>query len=313
MKSKRLLLSLLSACLVATSPTLTPAVYSAPTRFQGDEQVNIDVYRIASPSVVTLQVGRAIGSGSIVSPEGLVLTNEHVVRGARNGRVTVLTAQEKRYVGQVIAVDRRNDLALVRLQTSDRFPAMRLATQTGIQVGQQVYAIGSPYGLSGTLTTGILSRVSPNGDLQTDAALNPGNSGGPLLNSRGELIGINKAILSPNRQGNTGIGFATSAIIARQFIETNRSRNPDAIATTPRPSNSRLGVVLNTNTLIIEGIERGSLAERVGLRRGDRLLAINGRQLYNAQELQAFLSSQPDSAVLTVARNRRVGNIQVRF
>lgn len=309
---QRLLLFAVSACLLSPVSIVTNPADAAPPSFQGDERTSIDVYRAASPAVVTIAVGRGVGSGTIVSADGLVLTNEHVVRGARNGRVAVLAANEKRYEGQVLAVDRRNDLALIRLNTTDRLPTVRLADRAGIQVGQQVFAIGSPYGLSGTLTTGILSRVAQNGDLQTDAALNPGNSGGPLLNSRGELIGVNKAILSPGRSGgNVGIGFATSAIVARDFIQNNRNRTPASVAAVP--SNTRLGVVLDSRTLVIQGIEQGSLADRVGLRPGDRLLAINGQRLYSAEELQEFLSMRPDSAVLTVARNRRVGNVRVYF
>jgi serine protease Do len=316
MLPKRLFVSILSTCFLSIAPVAINPAHSAPTQFQGDERTSIDVYQKVSPAVVTIAVGRSFGSGTIVSADGLVLTNEHVIRGARNGLVAVLAANEKRYEGRVIAVDRRNDLALVRLNTRDRLPTVRLANREGIRVGQQVYAIGSPYGLSGTLTTGILSRIAPNGDLQTDAALNPGNSGGPLLNSSGELIGVNKAILSPGRQGgNVGIGFATSATIARDFIETNRNRNPGTIATSPAPvpANTRLGVVLDARTLTIQGIERGSLADRAGLRPGDRLLAINGQRLYRATDLQAFLATRPDAAVLTVARNRRIGNVRVYF
>jgi S1-C subfamily serine protease len=262
--------------------------------------------------VVTISTGRGSGSGSIVSPEGLILTNEHVIRGTRGGRVSVSTSSGKRYTGQVIAADRRNDLALVRLNTTDRFPTVRLSAPQNIQVGQRVFAIGSPFGLSGTLTTGILSRVSPNGDLQTDAALNPGNSGGPLLNSRGELIGVNKAILSPGGRGNTGIGFATSVVIARDFIEQNRNRsNPSTTAVAP--STPRLGVTLDARTLVILGVQPRSLAASLGLRPGDQLLAINGRRLRGLQDLQAFLDASPSSAILTVGRNRRLSNVRVNF
>lgn len=214
------------------------------------------------------------------------------------------------------ATDPRNDLALVRLNTSDRFPTIRLANTGTIQVGARVFAIGSPFGLSGTLTTGILSRISPTGDLQTDAALNPGNSGGPLLNSRGELIGINKAILSPGGGGNTGIGFATSVTVAKEFIEQNRNRsalNPGTTALTPSPSTPLLGVTLDARTLLILGVQPGSLAANLGLRPGDRLIAIDGRRLRGIQDLQAFLASRPRTAIFTVARNRRLANVQVNF
>lgn len=313
MKSQRLLVCALSLALMHTPHAFSAPVPSTLAQFRTEEQTSINVYEIANPAVVSITTGYSGGSGSIISPEGLVLTNEHVIRGARNGVVNVRTASGNTYRGQVIASDRRNDLALVQLQTQDRLPTLRLADADGIRVGQQVYAIGSPYGLSGTFTTGILSRIAENGDLQTDASLNPGNSGGPLLNSRGELIGVNKAILSPNRVSNTGIGFATSALVAKNFITQARTRtsNPP-IANQSLPPAPRLGIVLDSG-LTIRQVQRGSLAANIGLRPGDRLLGVNGRRLRSATELQAFLDQRPSSAILTVGRNRRLANVRVNF
>ena len=314
MRAERLLLCAASLCLLNT-----PALSSVPAptilaQAQGDEQTSIDVYRLASPAVVTLSTGSGSGSGSIVSSEGLVLTNYHVIRSASGGRVSVSTTTGKRYIGQVIAIDRNNDLALVRLNTTDRLPTVQLSNSESIQVGQRVFAIGSPFGLSGTLTTGILSRIGRNGDLQTDAALNPGNSGGPLLNSRGELIGVNKAILSPGGGGNIGIGFATSIVVAKDFIAQNRnSSTPSTAAVAPSSSSALLGVTVDAQTLVVVGVQPGSIAANLGLRRGDQLLAINGRRLRGLQDLQSFLESRPSSAVLTVARNRRLANVRVDF
>lgn len=295
----RLLLALWLVC------TALP-VLAAPTRFDTEEQSSINVYKTASPAVVTVLNQRGSGAGSFVRADGLILTNEHVVRGSRT--VTIQTSQGKRYRAQVLGVDQRNDLALVQINSQERFPTVPLADSSGIQVGQQVYAIGNPFGLSGTFTRGILSRIAPNGDLQTDAALNPGNSGGPLLNSRGELIGVNKAILSPGGQGNIGIGFATNATIAQRFIEqgTAMVRNPTAAP-------PRLGVTLQTASLVIEAVQPGSLAEELGLQPGDRLLAINGQPLEDVQKLRIFLDSRPASAVFTVARGRQVGKVRVNF
>lgn len=321
MRLDRLLLSAASLCL------LTPALSSIaappnpvtsdvmPQRFlvaQSDEQTSISVYQKASPAVVTISVGSSSGSGSIVSSEGLVLTNNHVIRSARGGVVSVQTTKGDRYTGQVIATDPQNDLALIRLNTSARFPTIPLSSAETIQVGQRVFAIGSPFGLSGTLTTGILSRIGRNGDLQTDAALNPGNSGGPLLNSRSELIGVNKAILS-NGGGNVGIGFATSAVVAKDFIQQNRNRTTPMTTAATATATRSLGVTLDARTLVILGVQPGSVAADIGLRRGDQLIGINGRRLRSVGDLQAFLASRPSTAVFTVVRNRRFANVKVNF
>ncbi len=323
---KYLLLSTVAAGLAMASPVLSVAVPSQLAQFSGEEQTRIDIYRQASPAVVTIQAGRGSGSGSIVRTDGLVLTNEHVVSGARGGQVEVRTAQGTRYRGRVIATDRRNDLALIRLETSDRLPTIPLGDRHSIQVGQQVYAIGSPFGLSGTITTGILSRIDrETGDLQTDAALNPGNSGGPLLNSRGQLIGVNKAILS--RDGtNSGIGFATNVVIAQEFIlaQGNRPTAPwpdDSVARRdPRPlpgdrsldSRPRLGVTVDERLVVLD-VERGSVAAEIGFRPGDRLLAINHNRLRSINDLIGFLETRPQSMLLTVRRNRRIAEVLVEF
>lgn len=313
MRPEPLLLSAVSIFLLHTPVFASSVVPTVLAQARNDEQVTIDVYRVASPAVVTISSGTGSGSGSIVSPEGLVLTNNHVIRNARGGVVSVSTNAGKRYTGQVIATDAANDLALVRLNTSERFPTILISNPQNIQVGQRVFAIGSPFGLSGTLTTGILSRIGRNSDLQTDAALNPGNSGGPLLNSRGELIGVNKAILSTGG-GNSGIGFATSVVVAKDFIAQNRNRtSPSSTASRLSPSSPSFGVTLDARTLVVLGVQSGSVAAEIGLRPGDQLIGINGRRLRGIEDLQDFLETRPSSAILTVARNRRVANVRVNF
>ncbi|WP_254173202.1 S1C family serine protease [Planktothrix pseudagardhii] len=290
--------------LVQNRPTIPESTIASDS-----EQVGIQVYQRALPAFVTINAGSSSGSGTIVRADGLVLTNEHVVRGAGRGIVIVVTNNSDRYRGRVLATDVANDLALIQLKTNNRFPVVPLADASGIQVGQRVYAIGSPFGLSGTLTTGILSRIGRNGDLQTDANLNPGNSGGPLLNSQGQLIGVNKAILSPDGRSNSGIGFATSAPIARQFIQQVIS----AVSLPQSGSSPRLGVNIDRETLVIESVEPGSVAARAGLRRGDRLVAVNGRRLREIDQLLRFLNSRPTPAVLTVDRNRQLGEVRINF
>ncbi|MEA5471736.1 S1C family serine protease [Spirulina sp. 06S082] len=328
-------IALVLASLLATAPVVMGAPLSfVPEKFNDNEQVRIDVYQKASPAVVTITVGRTAGSGSIIDANGLVLTNAHVVENAPRGRVVVINSEGKEYAGQAIALDRPKDLALVKILSGDRFPTLQLADSHSIRVGQEVYAIGSPFGLSGTFTTGILSRIAADGDLQTDAAINQGNSGGPLLNSRGELIGVNKAILSPDRRGgNVGIGFATNAAAVREFISRSRDRiasasdiarrDPPATVTrqpqqqrspnnAPNNNNIRLGVSLTPNLLIV-GIERNSLAARSGLKPGDRIVAIGRRRIRNIQQFVSFLRTRPNSASLMILRDRRLGLVEIDF
>lgn len=283
--------------------TLSVALPPRTFAFTSDEQITINVYKAALPAVVTIRGIGTTGSGSFISADGLILTNEHVV--GRLSQVEVRTQDGRRFIGDVIATDRRNDLALLRVRSNEKFPFLRLAEASGIQVGQRVFAIGAPFGLAGTLTTGILSRIAPNGDLQTDAAINPGNSGGPLLNSRGELIGVNKAIMGNGQ----GIGFATSALTARNFLNqvANRPTTP------PEKSGRRWGITIDAQTFTIQAINPSSLASRIGLRPGDKILAVNNQPLRDVQELIEVLEQNPKVIVLTIARDRRIRMIGVEI
>lgn len=337
MKPRAIALSLISAILV-TIPSFSKvtAVSAAPKDFDSEEKITMEVYRSSNPAVVTIRTATSTGSGSIISSEGLVITNEHVIRDAKNGSVRIINNEGKTYNGQVLTVDRKNDLALVRIASSDRFPSLPFADRESILVGQKVFAIGSPFGLSGTLTTGILSRVAQNGDLQTDARLNPGNSGGPLLNSRGEIIGVNKAILSPDGRSNTGIGFAISAPIAKEFITRSAAiTQPKAVASLPNlqtktsptiapqiaapdtttriTERHQLGIILNPVNLTVYEVRPNSLASRMGLQRGDRLVGLNGTPLSNPKQIVDYLAQRPSVALLTVARNTGLTNYQIKF
>ncbi len=191
------------------------AVYAQGT----DEATNIRVYQQASPAVVAIDGGSSTGSGSIITPEGLVLTNAHVVSGA--SQVTIQLADGREFLGQVVGYANENlDLAAVQIDGGDTtFPTISLAEPLA-QVGQQAFAIGNPFGLQGTFTVGIVSRIdTERGLIQTDAAINPGNSGGPLLNRNGELIGVNTSIFTTgDSAGSIGIGFAIATPQITPFI-----------------------------------------------------------------------------------------------
>lgn len=311
-----------------------------------------EVCRAMKPAVVTLYAGREIGSGSIVTPEGVVLTSYHVIKRAQEGQIRVKTSMGERYRGQVIAIDHGNDLALLQFNPANPLPTVRLARPEAVQAGEPVCAIGSPYGRAGTLTQGTLTSVLSNGDLQSLLRLHPGDSGGPLLNAQGELIGVNRAIWQSSRGENTGISFATSLSAAQTFIQQNiaspgralpdRSigvaQPPPDTETTPSiprpeaglvpvaplppdldaepPSSSsgrRLGLVVDAETLVVEIVKPGSPAERAGLSVGDRLLAVNGTALKTVDELLEVLNQNPGSAVLTIDRQQQQQEIRVSF
>lgn len=175
------------------------------------------LHRSVNPAVVTIVAnGKVIGSGCIISPDGLVLTNKHLVD--RSLDVTTKTAAGKTYSGQVVNLNLQHDLALVQLKNAAQLPTVRLANQVTLKVGDPVYAIGSPDGKVGTFTTGTFRGITPHGSLHTSPGLlKIGSSGGPLLNAAGEMIGINKGILEDKS------GLATSATAIKQLVDRHQA------------------------------------------------------------------------------------------
>ncbi len=219
---------------------LAPEIPTSPMAAQAqnqEERTNIRVYEIASPAVVSIETANTSGSGSIITPDGLVLTNAHVVEGSNT--VTVILADGRRLRGDVIGFAQSGlDLAMIRLRGAQNLPTVRFAPPNSVQVGQRAFAIGNPFGqFQGTFTTGIVSRLdAEKGLIQTDAAINPGNSGGPLLNSQGELIGVNTAIFTRGAgAGNIGIGFAISIEQVQPFIVAVRENRAASSSQLRRP------------------------------------------------------------------------------
>ena len=176
------------------------------------EQIAQDIFERTNPAVVTVYCGQEIGSGSMVSPNGLVLTAKHVVWG--NSEIKIKTADGKTYTGWLRNIDPQNDLALVQLETKDNFPVITQAKTVTLKAGEKVHAIGSPKGKAGTFTSGTYLGTNAHGSLKTSKGLlEPGNSGGPLLNQKGEMVGVNKGLLPD------GSGLSTSLTIARQLID----------------------------------------------------------------------------------------------
>jgi S1-C subfamily serine protease len=249
MKSRSIALAL--SAIFGTTVGVMPvyALFPVTEKIRGDaiaqspnsesyEETNIRVYEKASPAVVSIDSNKTNGSGTIISSDGMILTNGHVVAG--NSTVTVIFADGKKLPGQVIGFgDEGLDLAVVKVQGMNNLPTLPLARPGSIKVGQRAFAIGNPFGrFQNTFTVGIVSRIDrQRGLIQTDAAINPGNSGGPLLNSAGELIGINTSIFTRIQGGgNTGISFAIPIDKIPGFIASVREGRASRVVRSRRSS-----------------------------------------------------------------------------
>ena len=192
--------------------------------YDRDELININVYQKITPAIVTIDAqldeGLSSGTGCIITPGGVILTSSHVISNSKDIDVTLYSG--KMFKAKIISIlGKNNDLALLKIKAREPLTTINLGDSEQIKVGQKVLAIGNPFGFSGTLTQGIVSRIDyAKNKIQTDAAINPGNSGGPLLNSSGEVIGISQSIYNPdNNKSNIGIGFAVPVNSAKEFIE----------------------------------------------------------------------------------------------
>ena len=193
--------------------------------YEPDEEINITVYERINPAIVAIDAqtsdGISAGTGCIVSSDGLILTGSHVVDDSKSIEVTMSNGQV--YKAELISkMGKNKDLALIKISPKTKLQTIKFGDSQDIKVGQKVLAIVNPFGFYGTLTQGIVSRIDyTKNKIQTDAAINPGCSGGPLLNSSGEVIGINQSIYNPdNNISNIGIGFAIPINDAKKFIET---------------------------------------------------------------------------------------------
>ena len=191
--------------------------------FEADEKINMNVYERINPAIVSIDAqlsdGVSAGTGCVVSKDGLILTGAHVIDDSKDIDVTTYNGQI--YKAKLLARMNR-DLALLKIEPKTPLETVQFGNSENIRVGQKVLAIGNPFGFTGTLTQGIVSRIDYNKNrIQTDAAINPGCSGGPLLNSSGEVIGINQSIYNPDHNiSNIGIGFAIPINDAKKFISS---------------------------------------------------------------------------------------------
>ncbi len=329
------------------APLELTEAHAAPS-YDAEEQNNISVYKKVLPSVVNITSTTLVfnffygtvpqqgqGSGFILDKAGHILTNFHVIADANRG-IEVQLYNKRRYAARVVGTDKDHDLALLQIDAPNLQP-VTLADSSQLNVGQKVYAIGNPFGLSGTMTIGIISSIRSihNADggpiedaIQTDAAINPGNSGGPLLNSNGEVIGINTMIASNGADQSSGIGFAipinTAKAVLADLLRYGRVKRPslgiDDYAIGPDLA-SQMGLAADYGVLI-QRVLPGGAAERAGLRGGnerayvgntpimlggDLIVAIDGHEVTDSQDISAIMDKHQagDTVTVTVLRGRR--------
>jgi len=325
-----------SGPLVATAhPDLSPAASSAP--LTSEEQVNIRIYKQASPAVANI-ITRTVeydfffnavpvegaGSGFVIDPKGYILTNYHVVADAE--KIEVLLGDQRaqtRYAAKFIGADQRNDVALLKIDPKGaHLAALPLGDSSALQVGQKVLAIGNPFGFQSTLTTGVVSalgRTVQTGQntfiedaIQTDASINRGNSGGPLLDTRGQVIGINSAIYSPTGTA-AGVGFAIpinlAKRIANDLITEGRVRRA-ALGLEGTPLFEDLANYLKfpvKQGLLIERVDASGPAARAGLRGGTEPVTDGLRRYMTGGDLIVSADGKPvvSQLDLNLALNRK--------
>ncbi len=256
-----------------------------------------------------------LGSGVIVSPEGYILTNNHVVEGAQEIEVTL--SDSRRTTAKVIGTDPDTDLAVLRI-TLDRLPVIAMGNSDTVQVGDKALAIGNPFGVGQTVTGGIISALGRNqlgintfeNFIQTDAAINPGNSGGALVDVNGSLLGINTAIYSRSG-GNMGIGFAIPVNTARQVLEglvRDGQVTRGWIGVEPIELNADLAEtfgIKQTEGVIITGVLQNGPAFKAGLKPGDVLLAVGEKDVHNVSELLTLIAAQTPGTAVKMRIKRR--------
>jgi serine protease Do len=269
---------------------------------------------------------QSLGSGVIVSPEGYILTNNHVVDGATDVKVTLSDKRELK--AKIVGTDPKTDIAVLKLEGSN-FPAITLGDSSKVQVGDYALAIGDPFGVGQTVTMGIVSAKG-RGNLgiedyedfiQTDAPINPGNSGGALVNDRGELVGINTAILSHGSGGNEGIGFAIPVNLARnvmgQILDHGKvTRGYLGVVIQPiTPAMAKQLGLSNVQGALVGDVSGKGPAQAAGVQRGDVILSINGNMVNDSNELRNTVSMmQPGETVkLGISRNGSTNDLDVKL
>jgi serine protease Do len=264
----------------------------------------------------------SMGSGFLIDGNGTVVTNNHVVENARE--IAARTQTGKTYRARLIGRDAKTDLAVLRLDATERFASVPWGDSDRIEVGDWILAVGNPFGLGGTVTAGIVSargrdlQAGPFDDfLQIDAPINTGNSGGPTFNLDGEVIGVNTAIYSPSG-GSVGIGFAIPSNLARGVIEellrsgrVERGWIGVNIQDLTPQTASRLGLNPALDGVVVAAVEAGSPAARGGLRQGDVIVAVNGRRIDQVRDVPRAIAAYRPGSRITLTLLRRGGEVEI--
>jgi S1-C subfamily serine protease len=335
----------------AASGTAEPRAVSPRRALLPDERQTIEIFESASPSVVyittvehvrdffsrnVMRVPRGTGSGFVWDAQGHVVTNFHVIQGAQEALVTL--ADQRSYPASLVGASPEHDIAVLKIDVpNDAPPPLPIGTSADLRVGQTVLAIGNPFGLDHTLTTGVISALNRSIDdeaggviqnvIQTDAAINPGNSGGPLIDSAGRLIGINTMIYSPSG-AYAGIGFAvpvdTVNRVVPRLIAFGRYVRPTLGITANDDLSRQLLYGTELEGVVVLQVARGSPAERAGLRParaapdgrielGDVITAIDGRPITGMADLGGVLDEHQfgDKVTLTLRRGDKTRKVTV--
>jgi Do/DeqQ family serine protease len=263
-----------------------------------------------------------LGSGVIVSPSGYILTNHHVIEGADNVEVSLNDQRKAR--AKVVGVDPETDLAVLKIEL-DRLPVVVLGNSDDLDIGDQVLAIGNPFGVGQTVTSGIISALGRNqlginvfeNFIQTDAAINPGNSGGALVDTQGRLLGINTAIYSRSG-GSMGIGFAIPVSTARQVLDAIVRDGQVVrgwIGVEPQELNAELAETFKVRSktgVIITGVLQNGPAAQAGVRPGDVIVSVAGQPVKNVTELLSAVAALQPGTASKLAVERREGSLEIQ-
>ena len=265
---------------------------------------------------------RSQGSGFIIGADGFILTNAHVVEGAK--KVIVRLVDKREYEANVVGKDLHTDIAVIKIAAKDRLPTLTLGDSDNLQVGEWVMAVGNPFGLDSSVSSGIVSAKGRHlGEaydrmIQTDASLNPGSSGGPLINLNGQVVGISKAIVS-HGGGNIGISFATPINLIKEILpelqtsgKVTRGWAGLAIQEITPGLADTLGMA-KPNGALVAGIVKGGPAERSGVKVGDVIVEFDGKKVIDAMDLPLWIARTPIDKNIALKIQREQQEVQVNL